>query len=223
MKSKVVKMEMNKEINLLKFLGTLTAGKILGAGSSRVVFSLPNSNLVLKLGCGHGGIHQNNREVELYEQYGEDYPLGRIIAAGKFCVLMENITPVSECYRDVDDLSEWTPEQLADEYEVDYDEAQDVIDAVSALDNINGYTSDNAQVGYNQLGQMVAYDYGFESGEGCTRQCSGEITDNVSRGSDFLRCYLEKCIECLIKDKTIAEVEDQYLQEVDKIDATRSF
>ena len=71
-----------QELNILNLLTTSKEVGIIGAGASRVVFSLPNKDLVVKLAAGFGGWNQNNREAELYEEYGDSCPLAKIYARG---------------------------------------------------------------------------------------------------------------------------------------------
>ena len=136
-----------------KLLKRLEKCKVLGRGSSRIVFEHPtNPNLVVKVAVGACSLRQNKAEVENFKRFGDAW-LARIESYGRFCVVMERLT------------------QICDEDNYDtYEDAQDYREAFEALTDMIGYTSDNYQLGWSNRG-VVAYDYGFDPSIPAMKQC----------------------------------------------------
>lgn len=66
---------------------------ILGEGSSRCVYDyeFEGKHCVVKIAVGRGGFLQSRLEQELFDQYGNDYPVAKIFAAGKCVEIMEYV------------------------------------------------------------------------------------------------------------------------------------
>jgi hypothetical protein len=158
----MVKLTINQEIEILENLG-----EFIGNGSSRAVYEY-NDDYIVKVALDKKGQYQNSAEVKKYRKYG-DLHLARIQSYGKHIVVMEKVDILD--YYIVYDI--WHSENY-DEYtdeDKDYYEAKGIDESlfykiketVDALDEWNGTTSDNYQIGI--VGdRVVAYDYGFETG-----------------------------------------------------------
>lgn len=158
----MIKLTIDQEIEILENLGDF-----IGNGSSRAVYEY-NDDYVVKVALDKKGQFQNNAEVKKYRKYG-DLHLARIQSYGKHIVVMEKVDMLD--YYVVYDI--WHTERY-DEYvdeDKEYYEAKGINEevfykikeTVDALDEWNGTTSDNYQIGI--VGdRVVAYDYGFETG-----------------------------------------------------------
>lgn len=194
-------------------LSSLNSKEYVGNGSSRLVFrisadiakylNLPSEDYVIKLACGGGGYTQNHAEIDAYKKYGDELPLARIVAYGKFIEVMEYVEPhpyiglLMECY-------DWLsgPTDLSNIIHGDYGDDEDVIseeevdfiyNTIMVVADYFGYTSDNCQIGYAATdGRLVLYDYGYSTD--CTSCQVSDHTYNVPLAGycDFLiNNYLE--------------------------------
>lgn len=171
-------------------LNTLLECETIGRGSSRYVFMDNGETIqsyfgfdrpvVVKVACGGGGMTQNDAECQLYEQQGDDLPLAKIMARGKFIEIMEVVTEleyvgtlrdVIDCCYDEHDIFEaingvcydddnWTENDIF----VTEQEIAEVYGIVNYLADYTGFTSDNAQLGRTIYGDVVCYDYGYVVG-----------------------------------------------------------
>lgn len=170
-------------------LNTLLECETIGCGSSRYVFMDNGETIqnyfgfdrpvVVKVACGGGGMTQNDAECELYEQNGDDLPLAKIMARGKFIEIMEAIEELDyvDTLRDVMDYccDQYDVFQAINDFDVDDNwteddliiteaEAEEVYDVVNYLVGYTGFTTDNAQLGRTIDGDLVCYDYGYVVG-----------------------------------------------------------
>lgn len=174
-------------------------------------------NVVIKLAIGEAGYCQNQAEVEAYERYAGEYPLAAIYAAGRFINVMEFVTPVDGAFSDypdeadrdsiflsINDLSydKFTYEDTCEVnwekvnnycqyYSLDYsyndvNKVCDVIDAIYDLFE----TGDAWQVGENEYGDLVAYDYGVPYDIGEDYVISSRYDDDISYSGETLALYL---------------------------------
>lgn len=180
----MLKLSKEREKNILKLL---SKQKRYENGSSRAVFLF--ENFVIKVAFDLGGFLQNEREIELYKDYGSEY-LAKIFAYGDYILIMERVELLD--YEMVGDVVE---------YEGDYNEYlyffdrevpginDKITDTVYFLHDINLETTDNYQLGLTNDDRVVAYDYGyFESGQtlGKNNLNRYEIVNNL-----LLELYLE--------------------------------
>lgn len=176
------------------------------------------SNVVIKLAIGEAGYCQNQAEVEAYERYADEYPLAAIYAAGRFINVMEFVTPVDGVFSDypddtdrdgiflsINDLSydkftyddtceiNWTKiNNYRKYYDLDYsydyvDRVCNVIDAIYDLFE----TGDAWQVGENECGDLVAYDYGIPYDMDEDYVISSRYDDHITYSSETLSLYLK--------------------------------
>ena len=188
-------------------LDLLKNAKFYDNGASRCVFECSDEiaeylgicadDYIIKLACGIGGIRQAEAEVQCYLDY--DYaPLAKIFAYGRYIEVMERIEIdddfrdfAEECYEDCD-----VPYDCFYDYNCNDDHlAEEAYDVIIQLHDIFGHTADNGQLGRNSEGRLVAYDYGFISGDGCDAQTS-EVAeymyDDIQRNA-----YIDAVIELL--------------------------
>jgi hypothetical protein len=191
----------------MKKLGTLEEEELvrdllnerpLGAGSSRMVFKLPQ-NWAEKLGLDYEaengyvvkvpkcieGINQTQNEIYIYKEYEgkdeQDY-LGTIEFIGHYISIMEGIEDMSdlfECADDYDlnedeDIGAFLEECGDEDYE---DTLREAIPLLRFLQNQNG-SSDAGQIGYNSYGELKIYDYGFNTFQDELIGCSHIDCDN---------------------------------------------
>lgn len=161
----MIKLTIDQEIEILENLGSYIAN-----GSSRVVYDYDNDYIV-KVALDKKGQYQNNVEVKNYRNYGDTY-LARIQSYGKYIVVMERVDELDYCTvediweaGDYDEFVDWNTDQNGNYYYegVDEDLFYKVQKTVDALEQWNGRTEDNYQIG-TVGGRIVAFDYGFETG-----------------------------------------------------------
>lgn len=193
-------------------------GELIDNGAARAVYEITAEladylqiphRAVIKVAVGVGGYHQTQVEIETFAKYGRNY-LAEIYAHGRFVEIMERVDADSDDYRDFADScgdvldymeynldkSDYTDEEWQHIYE-DYDEAFHVI---SFLEDELGCTSDNGQLGRASDGRLVAYDYGFVSGNGCDGQTS-DLTDYI--GDDKFDEYLTQLVDLLDAEESV--------------------
>lgn len=145
------KLTIREELNILWKLREKQ--NFINAGSSRAVYKL-NSTTVVKVAIDKAGRTQNKREVEIFEEHGSQY-LAKIYAYGASILLMEVIDPFYvDYYEEIVSMYEGN---LMTEYEFEH-----INDVLDFLNDINGDTEDNLQLGYTKCGVAVSYDYGFD-------------------------------------------------------------
>ena len=175
-------------------------------------------NVVIKLAIGEAGYCQNSAEVEAYERYGGEYPLAAIYAAGRFINVMEFVTPVDGAFSDypddtdrdgvfldINDLS-YDKFTYDDTYEINwekvnnycksydldysYDYVNQVCNVIDAIYDLFE-TGDAWQVGENECGDLVAYDYGVPYDIGEDYIISSRYDDAIAYSGETLALYLK--------------------------------
>ena len=166
---------------------------------------------VVKVALGIPGMNQNEVECNAYENYIDlGYPLARIFYRGQFVEIMERVATLeSDCGRDYDEYSS------ADEFaDAKYDEGlpdevlYDIWNTAARLEDINGSTGDNGQLGYNDANELVAYDYGYEANS-TTSFCSDLDGNNL----EDMQLYIPQLAQLVGSDSAyISDLEAQLIQ-----------
>ena len=148
-------------------------------GSSRAVFLLPDSR-VLKVAMDKQGRRQNANEVYVYGKEGNQ-SLAEIYAYGNFVVVMEMVNENSmEYYQDI--------YYECSEFEYTEKEYLEVLNAITLLEEYNGSTDDNFQMGTSRnTGRIVAFDYGYSKEYNHGEIVSGTLADTVDyNGPEYI-------------------------------------
>lgn len=210
------KLTTKQESNLLDLL--IKKYNFYANGASRVIFIVTGEDLkscdidvppypnksqegyVVKVAIGIGGINQNYYEVNHFIDYGHILPLADIFYYGRYVEIMERVEVIPEALvydEDYQDFCKYMMEAT------DYDNStiDEMFNVIESLEEINGYTIDNAQIGFDCYGDIVAYDYGYDS---------SSDQDLVSDLSE----YLYDCInEYLAGLKDIIDKEEEFFQQ----------
>lgn len=206
-----IKLTPKQEQFVLNSILTLTA---IDGGASRVVYKCPHQvkeylNLdssreyVIKLCVGMAGYNQQNAEVAMYQDYGNEH-LAEIVAIGCFVEIMEFVDVLDPELReftsyigDADDFCYEEFEKFIYRYSVDLDESYcpDTYDTISFLCDKLGWSGDNGQVGITDDGRIVAYDYGYDLGEGGTK-CTG-YTSSIQYQNKYQLYFLGRLYQFL--------------------------
>ena len=181
-------------------------------GASRAVFSVSNENFnrcgiklpddkkyIVKVAIGTGGINQNYSEVHNYINYGEVYPLAAIYYYGKYVEIMEYIDVIPEATNFDDDDEEFFEYMKDNGYSAS--EAEEIIDAIRSLEDINGYTLDNTQVGFNSNNNVVSYDYGFVADSG--KVLTSDLTDFFYEEEETIKEYLYRLAQIATEEEEV--------------------
>lgn len=190
-------------------------------GASRVCFECPfevieylNLNkkyqYLIKVSIGLGGLSQTQLEVSTYQEYGDEYPLAQIFAAGRYIEIMEELEVDYDfrdfvgdgcCFCEEDDMGEeyWGfSENIGSQVEV----------VANLLSELFGHTSDNGQIGYSFISQRyVTYDYGYTTDK--------YTEDQVSDLAHYL-CDQEELKNYLVELEKILEQENELLGSIEK-------
>lgn len=181
-------------------------------GASRAVFSVSNKNFnrcgielpndkryIVKVAIGTGGINQNYFEVHNYINFGEDYPLAAIYYYGKYVEIMEYIDVIPEATNFDDDDDEFFEYMQDSEYSTS--EVQEMIDAIRSLEDINGCTLDNTQVGFDSNNNVVSYDYGFVADSG--KVLVSDLTDFFYEEEETIKEYLYRLAQIATEEEEV--------------------
>lgn len=163
----------------------------IGSGAGRTVFSVRRDALanlgietscscVVKVALGIPGMNQNEVECSAYENYIDlGYPLARIFYRGQFVEVMECVVTLdSDCGREYDGYDDVEDFVSCFEGELDDNVLYDIWATAMRLEDINGPTGDNGQLGYNDANELVAYDYGYQANAD-TQFCSDLDGNNL--------------------------------------------
>lgn len=182
----VLKLTREQEFQIINFIKN--KGLFLDNGGGRAVFEIDKSFLnilglknltkneyVVKIAFDNG-IKQNQREIELYANYGDKYPLAEIAYGGDCVEIMEKVQVLD--FRDYTGLTydvfcEYVNEDYGDNGFCE-DFLRQAYIAILDMEDLNGNTSDNGQIGMDEDGSVVVYDYGFDSGIDCSDQVSND-------------------------------------------------
>ena len=193
---------------------------------------------VIKVALGVGGMNQNMREVKAFLEYGFKYPLAHIYRSGKFVEVMEVVDIIDPEYRDSEIydygcfedyydmlnnvegayqeyLSDLDPETEEDNFEFNDSQAYfkksevlKVWEISCELADIFGETSDNLQLGYNNQGVLVCYDYGYVIGKSDWHSSCGHLS------REELGSYFDLCIEHLDLAENFAAIEEDFMRDL---------
>ena len=129
-------------------------------------------SFMVKIAFGAGGMNQNILETAAYENYGDDAPIAKIYAAGDVIEIMEVLTLAkeSEILRD-DGIEFYDWEEYDESLYHNYNPVsykllnrallEEMFNTMWELANYFGETSDNAQLGLNDDGDILCFDYGY--------------------------------------------------------------
>lgn len=131
-----------------------------------------NTSFMVKIAFGAGGMNQNILETSAYENYGSDAPIAKIYAVGDVIEIMEVLTLADEAETLREDGIEYGDWEDYDDYlyntysPVAYKLLnrallEEMFNTMWELANYFGQTSDNAQLGLNEDGEILCYDYGY--------------------------------------------------------------
>ena len=219
---KLLNNEQEKQI-----LDCLASGYMpIGHGASRFVFPIDtkqlidagleldiNKRYVVKVAIGIAGINQNNVESTVFRYNGSEY-LAEIPYIGHYVEIMEYVEPLPDSVRNWAD--EYYFEDFYENVEDDLtkSEASRCFDVIQELNNINGCTSDNGQLGYNDNGDIVAYDYGYLSGSDEV-QCSDLLECIDPDSAEQISAYLLAIKNIIAADEdAMAILEEQYMDKI---------
>ena len=166
------------------------------------IFDMPD--MVIKLGYGGGGINQNILECYAYDQYKDDAILAPIYYKGGSIIIMEKVKLFEEAsimrtegfddYYEADDFISILREYYspASFKLINLELLREAFDIGTTLNELFGYSSDNAQLGVDHKGQIVAYDYGYnQTTTSDVELVSGSWGENPMAYIDALVEYLE--------------------------------
>lgn len=177
--------ELTKE-EALRVANNLSMDDYIHHGSSRAVFDymFEGRHCVVKIALDEGGHNQNKIERECYVEHGHEGFLAELIAFYDNILAIYEFVEVTDeqfveeaveygCDATDDVECSWNEEeQEMNEVEMwrcwnytNAEECQRVIEeyreVYNALCDYQGETSDNTQIGVNESGKAVAYDYGY--------------------------------------------------------------
>ena len=148
-------------------------------GASRMVFLVDTKDLiqiglklfenykyVVKVSIGIAGINQSRIEASAFERFGAsgEYPLASISYIGHYVEIMDRVKPISLARDYACDDEDDFIDAMLEEYDYSEDDCRVMYNVIQMLHEINGYTSDNGQIGFScNDGSIVAYDYGYET------------------------------------------------------------
>lgn len=193
------RLNIEEEYDIIKYVHEY--GEYIGAGSSRAVFGLDRyPEFVVKIAIDKEGRQQNDTELRTF--FNTNYGLADIYATGFSIIIMERVEVIDTNWRMDDIISAFYDDVLDLEMQYwdedgEYDEdaetsvfdylsrdldikltrkqLEEFVEVVEHLSNFLGDTPDNYQLGINQWGQVVAYDYGFD-----TEIRDRSVSDNLS-------------------------------------------
>ena len=151
-------------------------------GASRMVFLVDTKDLiqiglklfenykyVVKVSIGIAGINQSRIEASAFERFGAsgEYPLASISYIGHYVEIMDRVKPIYLARDYACDDEDDFIDAMLEEYDYSEDDCRVMYNVIQMLHEINGYTSDNGQIGFScNDSSIVAYDYGYETDSG---------------------------------------------------------
>ena len=191
METKARKLSNLQERKLLKLLKN---AKLIGNGSSRLVFIDPrDSNRVVKVAIGAASFRQNKLEVKLWNETQCKH-LAQIYEYGKFIVVMERMM---ETYDEDSFYDACDPDSES------YEFFKLGANVVNWLEEELGSTADNYQIGTNANNEWKAYDYGFDPDQASCDQC-GEA---YWMGTKEFRSFLDEMERLVRFHRPITEIQ----------------
>ena len=227
-----------------KLLNKLTTYNIVGSGAGRMVYKASREDLLecgielsdndyyaVKVAIGLAGINQNHVETETYRNYqnyyaDKSYGLARIYCIGHYIEIMEYVNAFG---RVLDECSLFSLDDFIDDvissgievlYEQDYSDAYNLI---VSLNDLNGESDDNAQIGYGYFGRLVAYDYGFLSED--SSDYSNSLYDDGNKfcsslsyrlNSKYRSIYLKGIADLLMNEQLLVDELQNAISEVEE-------
>lgn len=237
--NEMIQLTLEQEKNILN---SIKHDRPLGNGAARIVYDLDLEawdslglkeqpfDLVVKVAVGLGGLQQNKREREIFEDYGDEFPLAVLVAYGRYINVMESV--VIDHRIDCD---------LCDEFDMDAFEYcawyEERIEAQEALNTKEGFetaetiknkmltkeqayaaeeafqtlcyefgdTRDNAQLGWSTDGGVVCYDYGFDRYNESDRQTSNIHYGFMRNKVDGITTYINGLIDMIGHESVFCE------------------
>lgn len=184
----------------------------IGNGAARLVFRASQDicdkycnghAAVIKVAVGQGGMTQNQNEINCYLEHGARLSLATIYAYGTLIEIMQAVDPV-ECrdFLDYEDEPEAFNEMLTEDYGYEFSDetAYEFLQVAYSLCDVFGYTADNGQLGIDENGCIVAYDYGFmDDGDVQT----SDLTDMLENYEQDRLNYIHSLAEALKNFDTV--------------------
>lgn len=233
---------LQKELEVIKYLKGKMGSLFYGSGSSRAVFGMDNKLCemlnysapypsVIKMSLGLGGFRQSRLEQSTYEHYSYTKLFADIFARGSVLTLMEEVDTEYDFYGLYEDgsadyiLEGWhSEEDIENETEAYLNDKrllEDALDTMWTLGEYLGDTSDNAQIGMNHKGNLVAYDYGFTPDRYCDEQTT-RTSDYFSYGKEetdqFFDLLIATLEEAIAQEREELEEEDFAVLENNYVD-----
>lgn len=199
-----------------------------GMGASRMVFLANTQDLiniglelnpdylyVIKVAIGLAGINQTRIESSAFERFGDECPyLAPIPYIGHYVEIMERVKPIPSVRNHAMLSRESFIFGLREEENFDKDFCNQLYDIILALNEINGPTSDNGQLGFSCNDEtIVAYDYGYDE-HSCDELCS-DLSDYIDfYDIDEMVKYIEALIDIIDREESaIIELEKNIIAE----------
>lgn len=193
----IKQLSQQQERNLLDMLSRRYS--VDSSGAARLVIMVNTSDLievgipvdpqleyVVKVAIGMAGINQTAIESGCYSCLGHKYPLAAIPFMGDYVEIMERVQVIDG------PRSAWSPDdregfvhEMVDYYDTNWDEAQKMYDVVQQLDELNGETADNGQIGYTADRRIVAFDYGYDAHDDDNGLCS-DLDETLDFYDDYI-------------------------------------
>lgn len=156
-------------------------------GSSRLVVDF-GIDKVVKVAFNDNGLKQNLLEIDTFLTAERQDYLATIYAYGSNVIIMERVETIGElecisAFYELEELAE------NDSY------FEKCLEIAEYLNDINGFTEDNMQIGIGVNGDFKAYDYGFKAEIGARNQMGNmrdygtdEIKGELYSLLDYLEC-----------------------------------
>lgn len=167
----MIRLSKEQEMQLLMMLDE---DNYLDHGSSRAVYSLSygGKEYAVKVFLDQGGYEQCIVEKTIYSSYDMKNVVAAIYAIGERCIVTEFIHSIDSVitehlyYNTEYDGYLNDMERYAFGYDALTEEQFDAAwDVITSLEQYNDETSDNCQLGFDENGNIKAYDYGYIRGE----------------------------------------------------------
>jgi hypothetical protein len=168
----MIRLSREQEMELLKMVNE---DDFIDYGSSRAVYRLfyGGKEYAVKVFLDQGGYEQCVVERTIYSSSDMKDLVATIYAIGERCMVTEFIHSMDSAITELiyfnaeydgylDDMEHYYGEDYDALTEEQFDAAWNVI---TSLEQYNDETSDNCQLGYDENGNIKAYDYGYIRGE----------------------------------------------------------
>lgn len=131
------------------------------SGSSRIVVPFGKDKIV-KVALQKEALEQNKNEIEIYKEYAEILPLGKIYAYGERVILMERLYD-PYCFYNEGTYETINEDYYLEDYYFEFDNylVETIENIIEYFQEIQGDTGDNWQLGVDKNGNFKSYDYGY--------------------------------------------------------------